>query len=383
VLGKTDMILWLALLALTAIVLAAVFRPLLRTRQPEPAPGAADVSVYRDQLSEIESEHARGVMAASEANAAKIEISRRILTSADRSSSLPVATGKSIRPLALALFSAFLVMGLTFSLYLNYGNPGIPARPFLAAGQLPFDHARVGDLVVQVEARLRDHPEDGAGWDVIAPVYFKLERFQDAAVAYARAASLLGETVPRLAGYAEATVLANDGIVTEEARLAYERILQLEPGRLEPRFWLALAKEQDGQLSAAASEYQSLIAQADEKASWRGVVEERLAIVRRKLGEGSASPRPGPSVADITAAGALSDQERTRMIDDMVARLAERLKKDGKDLPGWRRLVEAYVVLGRREQALAALDEARKAFAQDDKALGVLNTFAKSLGLGS
>jgi cytochrome c-type biogenesis protein CcmH len=374
------MILWLALLTLTAIVLAVVFRPLLRVCQSEPA-RAADISVYRDQLSEIEAEHARGVMTANEANAAKIEISRRILTSADRSSSLPVAAGKTNRP--LAFFSAFLVVGLTFSLYLNYGSPGIPARPFLAAGQLPFDHARVGDLVVQVEARLRDHPEDGAGWDVIAPVYFKLERFHDAAVAYARAASLLGETVPRLAGYAEATVLANDGIVTEEARLAYERILQIEPGRLEPRFWLALAKEQDGQLSAAASEYQSLIAQADDKASWRGVVEERLAIVQRKLGEDSASPRPGPSVADIAAAGALSDQERTRMIDDMVARLAERLKKDGKDLSGWRRLVEAYVVLGRREQALAALDEARKAFAQDDKALGVLNTFAKGLGLGS
>jgi cytochrome c-type biogenesis protein CcmH len=177
-------------------------------------------------------------------------------------------------------------------------------------------------------------------------------------------------------------VLASNGIVTEEARLAYERILKLEPDRLEPRFWLALAKEQDGQLVAAASEYQSLIAQADDKASWRGIVEERLAIVRMKLGEGSTSPRRSPSAADVAAADALSDQERARMIDDMVASLAERLKKNGNDLPGWRRLVEAYVVLGRREQALAALDEARKALAQDDEAIGVLNAFAKSLGLG-
>jgi cytochrome c-type biogenesis protein CcmH len=376
------MLLWLVLAGLTAIVLAAVFRPLLRARRPESAPGAADIWVYRDQLSEIEAEHARGAMATSEAQAAKIEISRRILTSANRGASLPVAAGKTSRPLAVAFFSAFLVVGLAFSLYLTYGRPGIPARPFLAAGQIAPNQARVGDLVVRVEARLREHPEDGAGWDVIAPIYFKLERFQDAAAAYARAARLLGETVPRLAGFAEATVLASNGIVTEEARLAYERILKLEPDRLEPRFWLALAKEQDGQLVAAASEYQSLIAQADDKASWRGIVEERLAIVRMKLGEGSTSPRRSPSAADVTAADALSDQERARMIDDMVASLAERLKKNGNDLPGWRRLVEAYVVLGRREQALAALDEARKALAQDDEAIGVLNAFAKSLGLG-
>jgi cytochrome c-type biogenesis protein CcmH len=376
------MLLWLVLAGLTAIVLAAVFRPLLRMRQREPAPGAADISVYRDQLSEIDAEHARGVMPASEARATKIEISRRILTSADRVP-LSVAAGKTSRPFAVAFFSAFLVIALTFSLYLTYGSPGIPARPFLAAGQLPLDQARVGDLVVHVETRLREHPEDGAGWDVIAPIYFKLERFQEAAAAYARAARLLGETVPRLAGFAEATVLASNGIVTEEARVAYERILQLEPGRLEPRFWLALAKEQDGQLIAAASEYQSLIAQADDKATWRGIVEERLDIVRRKLGDGSASPRRGVSAADIAAADALSDQERQRMIDDMVASLAARLKKNGNDLSGWRRLVEAYVVLGRKEQALAALDEARKALAQDDKALGVLNAFAKSLGLGS
>jgi cytochrome c-type biogenesis protein CcmH len=364
------MLLWLVPAGLTAIVLAAVFRPLLRARQPEPAPGAADISVYRDQLSEIESEHARGVMATSEAQAAKIEISRRILTSANRGASLPVAAGKTSRPLAVAFFSAFLVVGLAFSLYLTYGRPGIPARPFLAAGQIPLDQVRVGDLVVQVEARLRDHPEDGAGWDVIAPIYFKLERFQDVAAAYARAARLLGDTVPRLAGFTEATVLASNGIVTEEARVAYERILKLE-------------KEQDGQLVAAASEYQSLIARADDKASWRGIVEERLAIVRRKLGEGSAAPRRSASAANVAAADALSDQERARMIDDMVASLADRLKKNGNDLPGWRRLVEAYVVFGRREQALAALNEARKALAQDDQAIDVLNTFAKSLGLGS
>lgn len=67
----------------------------------------------------------------------------------------------------------------------------------------------------------------------------------------------------------------------------------------------------------------------------------------------------------------------------MVAGLAERLKKDGKDLAGWLRLVRAYSVLQRPDAARAALADARKALAGDDKAMGELSQLATSLGLGS
>ena len=126
---------------------------------------------------------------------------------------------------------------------------------------------------------MREHPEDGEGWDVIAPVYYKLGRFRDAANAYAHAARLKGETVRRLAGLAESAVFAADGIVTEEARAAYEKILKLEPGRVEPRFWLALAKEQDGKLADALADYKALLAEAPPDAPWRAAVEGRIAEV--------------------------------------------------------------------------------------------------------
>ena len=53
------------------------------------------------------------------------------------------------------------------------------------------------------------------------------------------------------------------------------------------------------------------------------------------------------------------------MIAQMVDGLAERLKRDGRDLAGWQRLVNAYVVLGRKDDARAALAEARKTFDGD------------------
>jgi cytochrome c-type biogenesis protein CcmH len=67
----------------------------------------------------------------------------------------------------------------------------------------------------------------------------------------------------------------------------------------------------------------------------------------------------------------------------MVSGLAERLKKDGSDLNGWLMLVRAYTVLGRKEDAVSALNDARGRFAGNNDALGQIDALAKSLGLPS
>jgi cytochrome c-type biogenesis protein CcmH len=180
-------------------------------------------------------------------------------------------------------------------------------------------------------------------------------------------------------------VLAADGIVGEEARVAFEKILQLEPARPEPRFWLALAKEQDGKLAQALADYRALLGQAPSTAPWRETLEGRVAEISRRLtGADKVEWRtPGPSAAEVTAAERLPAEERQRMIAQMVDGLAERLKRDGNDLAGWLRLVNAYAVLDRKDDARAALAQARRQFPADEKALGELAALAKSLGLGS
>ncbi len=79
----------------------------------------------------------------------------------------------------------------------------------------------------------------------------------------------------------------------------------------------------------------------------------------------------------------MSPEERAKTIDGMVAGLAERLKRDGKDLGGWLKLVRAYKVLGRDKDAMSALGEARRTFEGDRESLAALDELAKSLGLGS
>ncbi len=181
-------------------------------------------------------------------------------------------------------------------------------------------------MIAQVEARLREHPDQGKGWEAVAPVYLKLGRFRDAANAYANAARLNGETVALLAGRADAAILASDGIVTEEVRTAYEKILKLEPKRVEPRFWLAMAKEQDGRFAEALAEYEALLAEAPADAPYRSPLEFRVLAMTARIAAAKGGAPTGPSEADVAAAAKLTPGQRAQMIAGMVDGLAQRLK---------------------------------------------------------
>ena len=384
--GTVLMLLWVAFAILTAAVLAFVLAPLVRSPRAQAETEAADnnsLAVYRDQLRELEAEHARGLIGAAEAQAARLEISRRILAAAS-----PPAIGAAIprafvesRHATLALLAAIAVPLFAIGLYGAYGAPGaIPTPKQIAAVR---DQAAIAELVAKVEDRLRVAPDDGKGWDVIAPVYLRQGKFREAAAAYAKAARLLGESPSRLAGLAEAAMLADGGIVSDEARIAFEKLQKLEPSRVEPRFWLAMAKEQAGDFETALAEYEALLAAAPAEANYRAPLEQRIRELNNLIAARDSTPAAGPSAADIAAASKLDPAQRTQMIAQMVDGLAQRLKSDGGDLSGWLRLVRAYAVLDRREDARAALAEARRNFTGNADALAQLSALATTLGLGS
>jgi cytochrome c-type biogenesis protein CcmH len=384
------MLFWVLCAVLTAAVLYIVTRPLSASAN-KPAVGdkdaAADLAVYRDQLKEGEADRARGLLSDAEAEAARVEISRRLLARAEAggielTGDLQPRNAQSAR-IAFAM-AAIIVPALSLALYVAYGSPGMPGQPHAARVAAPVEKATVDSLVAQVEARLQAHPEDGQGWDVIAPVYLRQGRFSEAAQAYQRAIRILGETPRRLAGFGEATVFANNGVVTEQARRTFDKLAKLEPARPEPRFWLALAREQDGDLAGALEGYRKLVVDAPADADWRAPVAERITMLTRRLAEQARQQTgAGPTAEDVVAAEKLAPAERAAMIEQMVEGLAQRLQTDTQDLAGWQRLMRAYAVLGRSDKAADALTMARKAFAGDGASLAALDDLARSLGLGS
>jgi cytochrome c-type biogenesis protein CcmH/NrfG len=168
---------------------------------------------------------------------------------------------------------------------------------------------------------------------------------------------LLGATAEREADFGEALVNAASGIVTAEAKAAFDRALALDAKDVATRFYLGLAAEQDGQGAEAAKIWRGLLAEAPPDAPWRDLVRSALARI-----EGGAAPSAsGPSERDMAAAAKLPLDQQNEMARGMVQRLADRLKDNGADADGWQRLVRSYLVLGERDRAIAAVADARRA----------------------
>lgn len=375
------MVFWIVLGLLTVIASLAIILPLSGSRREVAGAREHDLEVYRDQLSEIERDAERGLIGKDEAAQARAEIGRRILKldATGPGGEHAVRGNALVRGLAMAAVVAVPVM--SWGLYSAIGSPDMAGQPL--AERLAKDPASstIDELVARAEAHLRANPEDGRGWDVVAPIYLRLERVGESATAFRNAIRLNGDSAPRWTGLGEALMADAGGVVTTEAASAFERAAALDPADPRPRFFLATAKAQEGDLIAAAVDLRALLATLPVESPWRPVVEQTLAQATAEA-ERRAAAAPGPSADDVKAASELSDEEREDMIQVMVARLDERLRENPQDADGWQRLVRSYMVLDRREDALDALARGLAALGTDTEMARELTAFAAGLGLG-
>jgi cytochrome c-type biogenesis protein CcmH len=402
------MTLWLLLAFMTAVAVAAILWPL--ARRPKPVAAGNDVAVYRDQLDEIERDRSSGAIGAAEAEAARIEVSRRLLAAADAAKAeSATAQPAGYRRLAGILALVLVPVGAS-ALYLQLGSPELPGQPL--SDRLARVHAGVpmqgnaqGNssqgqsleaLIARVEGYLDKNPDDGRGWEVIAPVYMRSGNYEAAAKARGNALRLLGSTAEREADYGETLVAAANGVVTAEANAIFERAIKLDPKNVSARFYLGLAAEQDGRKADAVAAWTALLADATPESGWVDFVRRSIARAEGRTDDEAAKSEPQRSTtADVAKAIGMAPEAAAApapaapqakpgeddMIRGMVSRLADRLKQDGSDVEGWIRLVRSYVVLGDPDKARAAITDARSALGSDSEKLRRLEAGVKELGL--
>jgi cytochrome c-type biogenesis protein CcmH len=366
------MTIWFVLALMTMAAIFAVLWPLSRQA---PTGAGSDVEVYRDQLEEIERDHTAGRIGADEAEAAKVEVSRRLIAAADAAAPVVSAAGAARRRRAVALTALIMLPLGAGALYLALGSPMQPGQPHVARRDTLPEQRSIDELVARVETHLEQNPNDGRGWEVVAPVYLRLNRLDDAVRARRNALRLLGVTAEREADLGEALTFVANGMVTAEAKESFDRALKLDPQAFKARYFLGLAAEQDGRRDDAAKIWRALIEGAPPGAQWLTFVRESLARVDPSF------TAPGPGAADVAAANEMTPDQRNEMVRGMVARLAERLKQEGSDVDGWLRLLRAYMVLGEPDKARAAAGDARRALASEPDKVRQIDEMIKGLGL--
>ena len=376
------MVFWIVLGLLTVIASLAIILPLSGSRREVAGARAHDLEVYRDQLAEIERDAERGLIGRDEAAQARAEIGRRILKLDTTGQAGGHSTRDNTLVRGLAMAAAVVVPVLSWGLYTAIGSPDMAGQPLAERLAKDPGSSSIDELVARAEAHLRANPEDGRGWDVVAPIYLRLERPGESATAFRNAIRLLGDSAPRWTGLGEALMAGSGGIVTTDAATAFERAVTLDPADPRPKFFLATAKAQEGDLVAAAGDLRALLATLPADSPWRPVVQQTLAQAAAEAERRGSAAAPGPSGDDVEAAAALSDEERADMIQVMVERLDARLRDNPQDAEGWQRLVRSYLVLDRRDDALDALKRGQTALGTDTEQARGLTAFAADLGLG-
>ena len=364
------MTIWMVFALMTVVAVFAVLWPFARGEARMRS--GTDLAVYRDQLDEIQRDLAAGRIGETEAEAAQVEVSRRLLAAADSATEAAKSAAAAVasptwRRRAVAAVAILAVPLGASALYLRLGSPSLPGQPL---AQRQEQAQSIERMIAQIEEHLAQNPGDAHGWEIIAPVYLRLGRYDDAAKAWRSAIAADHETAARQSSLGEALVGSANGVVTVDAKKAFERAVALDPMDVRGRFFLGLAADQDGRPADAAAIWRGMVESAPAGAPWVGFVKQELARVEHTPGQD-----------DIAAASDMSPDQRMAMIRGMVEKLSERLRHEGSDVEGWLQLVRSYMVLGERDKARAAAGDARRALGGEPDKLRRIDDLVKGLGL--
>lgn len=402
-----DWVFW-AVAAGVAILVALTLILAARRHRGE-VQGAAefDLTVYRDQLAEIDRDLDRGVLPADEAQRLRTEISRRLLDSDRAAQAMPKAGAKTAGP-GLAAIIVLLIAG-SAGLYNHLGAPGYPDLPLQqrfamseelrttrpsqaeaeaatppAPSRTDVDPAFL-DLMDKLRAAIIQRPDDIDGLTLLARNEASLGNFTSAVAAQTSLVEAKGAsaTADDKASLAEVMILAAGGYVSPETEAVLTRALAQDPQNGTARYYSGVMFAQIGRFDRAFVLWRGLLDEGPADAPWIAPIRDQLPEVAMRAGVNYTLPDPprGPSSADVAAAADMTAEDRQAMITGMVAQLGERLANEGGPAEDWARLITSLGVLGRTDEAREIYAEAQARFSGQSVALAGLREAATVAGV--
>ncbi len=235
---------WVICAAFILIALVFVLPPALQrstesNRKTENERRQANIAVYRDQLSELESDLKNGIVSQEQYAQDRDEIERRLLedtkTVQNRTErgSAGSTTPATARYTAYAIGIAIPLVAVIF--YLNVGTPkaidGPP--PTAAPAGLTGGGARTqGQIEANVAAlakRLQSNPSDAQGWTMLARSYSSMGKFAESAGAYTKATELTPNDADLWAEFAFATAMASGRNLEGRPMELIDQALKVDP----------------------------------------------------------------------------------------------------------------------------------------------------------
>lgn len=351
-----------ALIILSIIAILFVLLPYLKATESEGSM-TPDIDVYKAQLEELNKDLKSGLIDQEEASRTKVEIERRILKAAEAQSCVSsIEEPNNLLSLAMVVIILF-----SAAFYAVIGTPGMPDFPIKEFREQEMSEDRVealaqtDDLISKVKARLASSPEEIQGWGYLANLEMNKGNFQQAAEALYQAHMIAPDVFDYQLMYAESLIMASNERVTPAAMIILNKAKKIAPEHPGPRYYLALADFQAGDVEIAHSEWKSIQTKLENNDPMMPLL--NVWINRAEVSLGIAEPLPQTRAPSITAEQAetiqnMSAEEQQELIRQMVMQLATKQKENPTNIEGWIRLSRAYMVLGQKDEAIVAMKSA-------------------------
>jgi cytochrome c-type biogenesis protein CcmH len=287
--------------AMAVGVLAWVLRPLVSKKiAGRTSRAGANVSIYRDQLRELEADLAAGTVARADYEAARAQLERRLLEDVGPPETELARPGGR----RAALLAGAVIPLLALGLYLLVGNPGALDR----AADMQASAAQIEGMVSRLVARLRDNPDDIEGWKLLGRSYSVLGRHDEAADAYAKAAVRAPRDASLLADLADALAMARGQSLQGEPEKLVLRALEIEPANLKALALAGTAAFERKDYAAAAAYWQRMLPHVPPESDDARTIQQNVNEARTLAGDTKKSVLKGTvSLAPQLKANAAPD----------------------------------------------------------------------------
>ena len=276
---------WVLSTLLAAAALVLLVRPLLSRREGQGiSRSAANLSIYRDQLRELEADLAAGTLARGDYDRARRELETRLLEDVDQ----PAAAVKAVGGRRMALVLGIAIPALAVALYFAIGNPGALDPRRAADGEVTAQ--QIEAMVERLAARLRENPDDTDGWKLLGRSHAALGRFADAVNAYAKAASQAPRDPQLLADFADALAMTRGESLQGEPEKLVLRALEIDPRNLKALALAGTAAFERKDYKAATGHWQRMLPLVPPDSKDARAIQSSIDEARALAGTGAAKP---------------------------------------------------------------------------------------------
>ena len=256
---------WICAALILGISLFAILRAMMLHGGASVAPVDADIAFYHSQIGEIRRQAEAGLLASDEEKAATAEAARRLMSVQSKLDGGSTVRAFETRRRRLAIIVLLLLVpAIALPVYGSLGSPNIPDLALAGREKLRVPdpaERQIASLILQIEQRLMQDPNDARGLALIAPLYLRLGRASDAVAVTTRLIEVAGSNAERQADLGEALVARANGIVTPEAKAAFEVAIRTEPQLQKAQFYLGRAAAQSGDAEKAKAIFVALLAE--------------------------------------------------------------------------------------------------------------------------